>query len=128
MLRLLAAAAPAMARSPPPPFSLLAAASLHQRAGGTIAPPPSDDPWLSHTDGVAAEGRHLRRLGVGGIGGANMAAIDPALAAGAPSLPFRHVVRDAPITDQQKMSTEQDVIAAADESPTTAEWLPQRTP
>jgi hypothetical protein len=85
------------------------------------------DPWLQ-TDGVVRETALPVRLAVGGVAGANAAALDPALAAGAPSRPgWRAPTHDAPATGQQKMATEQDVIAA-DEGTSTAEFLPQRTP
>jgi hypothetical protein len=129
MLRRLAAktlSSLAMTATPPPLF--VALLHQHQARDGSIDAPSSESPCLQ-TDGVTAETRHLRRLGVGGIGGANMSAVDQSLAAGSPSVPFRAVARgDAPVSGQQRMSTEQDVIAAADESPTTAEWLPQKTP
>lgn len=139
MLPFLAAAAKkaaaAVAAAPAASPSLLARRLLHRHHHHLhlFATPSSfslsQSPRLQ-TDGVVRETGHprLRRLAVGGIGGANSAAIDPSLAAGAPSLPLRLAKHDARATDQQRMASEQEVIAGAEDSATSAEWMPQRTP
>jgi len=47
------------------------------------------------SDGVTAETRRLRRLGVGGVGGANAEAVDVAVAAGASRQPCPSSTRAA---------------------------------
>jgi hypothetical protein len=93
---------------------------------GTITTPLADA--LPPTDGVQAETRRLRRLAVGGLGGANSEAIDPAAIVGS-TLPQQHQRRGLPFSSEQKMATEQEVITgAAEADTTTAEWLPNKTP